>query len=229
MSSKQGMGSNGRTFRLLGVSGSGRKRSYNSSLIRAAMEILPQGLSLENYDVSGFPLFNEDIEAKLPTDVKEFKEKIRGVDGVLFATPEYNYSISAVLKNALEWGNRPDNSWEGRPAAIMSASVSPRGGARAQLHLRQILVDLDMYPLNQPQLLVANADEKFDDNLRLTDQRSRQTLREMLLALAQWGRKLKPRVADDPTATSKTQSNDIRLVSQRVAAITRLTVSSAKG
>src|SRR5260370_38075248 len=126
--------------------------------------------------------------------VKKFKEKIRAVDGVLFATPEYNYSISAVLKNAVEWGNRPDgeNSWEGKPVAIMSASASPRGGARRQLHLRQILADLDMYPINQPQVLVANANEKFDDNLRLTDQRSRQMLREMLVALAQWGRRLHP-------------------------------------
>src|SRR5260370_3443082 len=126
--------------------------------------------------------------------VKKFKEKIRAVDGVLFATPEYYYSISAVLKNAVEWGNRPDGvySWEGKPDAIMSACAAPRGGARAQLHLRQILVDLDMYPINQPQLLVANADEKFDDNLRLTDQRSRQVLREMLVALAQWGRRLHP-------------------------------------
>jgi len=181
-------------FRILGISGSARKRSFNSALIRAAIEILPEGLRLENHDVSGFPLFNEDLEAELPMTVKKFKEKIRAVDGVLFATPEYNYSISAVLKNAVEWGNRPDgdNSWEGKPVAIMSASASPRGGARAQLHLRQILVDLDMYPINQPQLLVANADEKFDDNLRLTDQRSRQVLREMLVALAQWGRRLHP-------------------------------------
>jgi chromate reductase, NAD(P)H dehydrogenase (quinone) len=156
------------------------------------MEILPEGLSLENFDVSGFPLFNEDLEAELPTAVKKFKAKIREVDGVLFATPEYNYSISAVLKNAIEWGNRPDNSWQGKPVAIMSASASPRGGARAQLHLRQILVDLDMYPINQPQLLVARSEEKFDDNLRLIDQQSRQTLREMLVALARWGRRLHP-------------------------------------
>lgn len=177
-------------FRILGISGSGRRDSYNTALLRAAKELLPNGAVLRTYDVTSFPLFNEDLEAALPPVVREFKRKIREADAILFAAPEYNYSISAILKNAIEWGNRPDNSWEGKPAAIMSASSSPRGGARVQLHLRQIMVDLNMYPINQPQLLVAKAEEKFDGGLGLTDKRSLNLLRELLVALIQWGKTL---------------------------------------
>ncbi len=179
-------------FRILGISGSGRRRSYNTALLRAAGELLPAGVVLGTHDVSRFPLFNEDLEVNIPLSVKEFKKKIRRADAILFAAPEYNYSISAVLKNAIEWGNRPDgdNSWNGKPAAIMSASSSPRGGARAQLVLRQIMVDLNMYPINEPQLLVARAEEKFDDSLRLTDERSRELLQNLLVALVEWARRL---------------------------------------
>ncbi len=177
-------------FRILGISGSGRMGSYNTALLKAAQDLLPEGVVLETYDVSRFPLFNQDAE--MPSVVKEFKTKIRAADAILFATPEYNYSISAVLKNAIEWGNRPegDNSWDGKPAAIMSASGSLRGGARAQLHLRQIMVDLNMHPINQPQLLVARAQGKFDEDLKLTDGRSREILRDLIVALVEWTGKL---------------------------------------
>lgn len=183
---------NSTTFKILGVSGSGRRTSYNTALLEAAQELLPDGVVLETFDASRFPLFNEDLEAEIPSDVKEFKKRIRQADAILFATPEYNYSISAVLKNAIEWGNRPDgeNSWDGKPAAIMSASSSPRGGARAQLVLRQIMVDLNMYPINEPQLLIARAEEKFDNNLRLTDERSRELLKNLLAGLVEWAKKL---------------------------------------
>jgi chromate reductase len=184
------IGSEKSVFKILGISGSGRKESYNSALLRASKELLPQSAQLETYDVSEFPLFNEDLENEMPASVKEFRKKILAADTILFAATEYNYSISAVMKNAIEWGNRPDNSWDGKPAAIMSASASPRGGARAQLHLRQILVDLNMYPINRPQLLFANAEEKFDRSPHLADERSRQLLRELLFALVAWTRKL---------------------------------------
>ena len=110
----------------------------------------------------------------------------------LFATPEHNYSVTAVLKNAIEWGNRPpgDASWSGKPAAIISASTSLRGGVRAQLHLRQIMIDLNMYPINRPLLMVANAKDKFDENLNLTHEETRQTLRDVLSSLVEWTRKV---------------------------------------
>ncbi len=179
-------------IRILGISGSGRRRSYNTALLEAAKELLPEGAALDAYDVSAFPLFNQDLEVEIPAVIRRFKERVRRADAILFATPEHNYSISAVLKNAIEWGNRPeeDNSWDGKPAAIMSASTSPRGGARAQLHLRQIMVDLNMYPINSPQLLLARAQEHFDANLKLTNSQFRGILRELLTSLAEWTRRL---------------------------------------
>ena len=177
---------------ILGISGSGRKRSFNTALLEAAKQLLPQNATLEVVDVSRLPLYNQDLEQEMPEEVKELKKKIRGADAILFATPEHNYSITAVLKNAIEWGNRPprDASWSGKPAAIVSASTSLRGGARAQLHLRQIMLDLNMYPINRPLLLVANAKDKFDESLKLTDEETRQTLREVLSSLVEWTRKL---------------------------------------
>jgi chromate reductase, NAD(P)H dehydrogenase (quinone) len=180
------------TLAILGISGSGRKRSYNSALLEAAKQLLPKDATLEIVDVSRLPLYNQDLEHDLPEAVKELKKKIRDADAILIATPEHNYSITAVLKNAIEWGNRPprDAAWNGKPAAVISASTSLRGGVRAQLHLRQIMIDLDMYPINRPLLLVANAKDKFDENLKLTDEESLQTLRDVLSSLVEWTRKL---------------------------------------
>src|SRR6266567_4930624 len=181
-------------IRILGLSGSGRRGSYNVALLEAAKELAPESVAFETFDISKFPLYNQDLESIMPTQVQDFKRKIRESDAILFATPEHNYTITAVLKNAIEWGNRPpnDNSWDSKPAAIMSASSGPRGGARAQLHLRQIMVDLNMHPINRPQLLVANEDEKFDANMKLTDLQIRETLRNLLIQLADWTRRLQP-------------------------------------
>src|SRR5467141_153017 len=177
---------------ILGISGSGRKSSYNSALLEATKHLLPQNATLEVVDVSRLPLYNQDLEQEMPEEVKELKKKIRSADAILIATPEHNYSITAVLKNAIEWGNRPprDASWNGKPAAIISASTGLRGGARAQLHLRQIMIDLNMHSINRPLLLVANARDKFDENLQLTDEESRQTLRDVLSSLVEWTHKL---------------------------------------
>ncbi len=178
---------------ILGISGSGRKRSYNSALLQGAKLLLPHDATLEVADVSKLPLYNQDLEHDLPEVVKELKKRIRGADAILFATPEHNYSITAVLKNAIEWGNRPprDTSWSDKPAAIISTSTSLRGGVRAQLHLRQIMIDLNMYPINRPLLMVANAKDKFSEDLKLTDEESIQTLRDVLLSLVEWTRRLR--------------------------------------
>jgi len=177
---------------ILGISGSGRKGSFNTALLEAAKQLLPQNATLEVVDVSRLPLYNQDLEQEMPEEVKELKKKIRGADAILIATPEHNYSVTAVLKNAIEWGNRPprDASWNGKPAAIISASTSLRGGVRAQLHLRQIMIDLNMYPINRPLLLVANAKDKFNENLQLTDEETLQTLRDVLSTLVDWTYKL---------------------------------------
>jgi chromate reductase, NAD(P)H dehydrogenase (quinone) len=181
-------------IKILGISGSGRRASYNTALLEEAKKLVPEHTVLEIHDVSKFPLYNQDLEKTMPPSVKEFKHKIREADSILFASPEHNYTVTAVLKNAIEWGNRPpgDASWNEKPAAILSASSGPRGGARAQLHLRQILVDLNMHPINRPLLLVANADEKFDSNMKLTDQQIIETLRTLLARLVEWTLKLQP-------------------------------------
>lgn len=179
--------------KILGISGSSRKRSFNTALLEATKEFLPDGVSLEIFDVSVFPIYNQDWDADPPEKVVEFKQKVRAADAILIATPEHNYSVSALLKNAIEWGNRPDddNSWDGKPAAIMSASSALRGGARAQLHLRQIMVDLNMYPINQPQVYVARASQAFDSELRLTDEQVRKNLQGLVRALVDWAIRLR--------------------------------------
>jgi chromate reductase len=181
------------SVKILAISGSYRMGSYNRGLLEAAKELLPDHTTLEVFDVSKFPLFTQDLEENLPAEVRAFKKKTRNSDAILFATPEHNYSVSAMLKNAIEWGNRPeeDNSWDGKPAAIISASSGPRGGARGQLHLRQIMVDLNMYPINEPQLLLGRAQEAFDKDLRLKDERARKTLRTILENLVNWTVKLR--------------------------------------
>jgi chromate reductase len=129
----------------------------------------------------------------MPEKVKEFKAKIKAADAILIATPEYNYSISGVLKNAIDWASRPygDNSFKGKPVGLMSASIGILGGARAQYHLRQSFVFLDMYPLNKPEVMVAFAPQKFDRNGKLTDESTRKIIRQLLENLVDWTRRLK--------------------------------------
>lgn len=137
---------------ILGFAGSLRQNSYNKAILRAAKELMPQVSKLEIFDLEGIPPFNQDLENKAPEKVKEFKAKIRAADAILITTPEYNYSIPGVLKNAIDWASRPygDNSFEGKPVAIMGASGGKLGTARAQYHLRQTFVFLDMHPINRP-------------------------------------------------------------------------------
>lgn len=178
---------------ILGFAGSVRRKSYNRALLRAAMELMPEDAKLEIFDIHEIPLFNQDLENEMPTKVKEFKERIKLADAILIATPEYNYSFPGVLKNVIDWASRPpgDNSFEGKPVAIMSASIGMLGGARAHYHLRQVLVSLNMYPINRPEVMVPLAGEKFDEGLRLIDERTRAKVQELLANLVRWARKLK--------------------------------------
>jgi chromate reductase len=177
---------------ILGFAGSLRRGSYNKSLLNAALELVPEGARLGIFDLDGIPPFNQDLEQKPPTKVKEFKKRIKDADAILIATPEYNYSIPGVLKNAIDWASRPygDNAFEGKPVAIMSASGAMLGGARAQYHLRQTFVFLDMYPINRPEVIVAFADEKVDKQGRVSDEKTRQKIGELLKNLVAWTRKL---------------------------------------
>jgi len=179
-------------IRILGFAGSLRKNSYNKALLRAAMELIPKDAKLEIFDLEGIPPFNQDLETQMPKIVKEFKAKIKAADAILIATPEYNFSISGVLKNAIDWASRPygNNAFEGKPVAIMSASVGLLGGARAQYHLRQIFVFLNMHPINRPEVIVTFAPEKIDEDGRLKDEASRKFMKELLENLVAWTRRL---------------------------------------
>src|SRR6476661_2684954 len=148
---------------ILGISGSLRAGSFNTMALNAAKELVPENAVLETFDIGGFGDFNQDNEQNPPAKVTEFKAAIRAADAILFVTPEYNYSIPGVLKNAIDWASRPygDSAWDGKPAAIMGASVGAIGTARTQYHLRQMMVFLKMFPINQPEVMIGNASERF--------------------------------------------------------------------
>lgn len=150
-------------LKILGFAGSLRIASYNKSLLRAATNLMPEDSNLEIFDIDGIPAFNQDTENNMPEKVKDFKSKIREADAILIATPEYNYSVPGVLKNAIDSATRPygDNPFNEKPVAIMSASVGMLGGARAQYHLRQIFVYLNMYTINGPEVIVTFAQNKL--------------------------------------------------------------------
>jgi chromate reductase len=173
---------------ILGIAGSLRRGSFNKAVLRSAISLAPSNVTLETFDIGSFPLFNQDDEKSPPEVIRQFKEKIRASDAILFATPEYNYSVPGVLKNAIDWASRPygDNAWERKPVAIMSASVGMLGGARAQQHLRQMFVFLNMYPLNRPEVIIPNVADKFDSAGNLTDQHTKEKIQELLKALSVW-------------------------------------------
>lgn len=161
----------------MGITGSLRKESYNTKLLKASMQYLPSDLEMEIL-VPQFPLFNQDIEKPPPKEVVEFKKRIAASDAVLFAIPEHNWTVSAVLKNAIEWGNRPwgDNSWKNKIIGMMSASSSSTGGLRAQLDLRKIAVETSMITFNWPEMRLGAAKDKFDESGKLIDEKSRERL-----------------------------------------------------
>jgi chromate reductase len=181
---------------ILGFAGSLRKQSYNKTILAAALELVPENTTLEIFDLEGIPPFNQDLELQPPDKVKDFKAKIRAADAILMATPEYNYSIPGVLKNAIDWASRPygDNAFDGKPVAMMGASIGMLGTARAQYHLRQSFVFLNMHPLNQPEVMVPFAQDKVDSNGRLTDEKTRKKIGELLDSLVAWTKKLKREV-----------------------------------
>ena len=181
------------TVRILGIAGSLRRQSYNRSTLRAAQQLLPAGATLDIFDIDGLPGFNQDEEQKPPAKVVELKKQIRAADAVLLVTPEYNYSIPGVLKNAIDWASRPygDSAWSGKPVAVMGASIGTMGTARAQYHLRQCFIFLNMHPLNQPEVMIANAAERFDANGNLTHEPTKEVIRKLLQGLVDWTLRLR--------------------------------------
>jgi chromate reductase len=180
------------SFRIAGIAGSLRRGSFNRAALRAAQALTPEGVALQTVEISALPLYNEDLEKPLPAAVAAFKDAIRGADAVLICTPEYNYSVPGVLKNAIDWGSRPygESAWAGKPVALLSASPGALGGARAQYHLRQSFVFLDMLPVNQPEVMIARAHEKFDEQGTLKDETAKKLIRQLLQNLVDWSRRV---------------------------------------
>src|SRR5271169_6585010 len=145
-------------LKVLAFAGSLRQGSYNRALLRAAQELAPGNMEIEVFDLSGIPEFNQDQETNMPPRVVEFKNKIVAADALLIATPEHNYSVPGVLKNAIDWASRPygNNAFEDKPVALMGASVGQIATARAQYHLRQVFVYLNIHTLNKPEVMIGN-------------------------------------------------------------------------
>lgn len=185
------------SVRVLAVPGSLRKGSFNRALLHAAIEIargenIPMTFTVA--DISEFPLYNDDIREKdgFPPPVAKFREQIAAADAILFVSPEYNYSVPGVLKNAIDWASRaPNQPFSDKPYSVMGASGAMSGTMRMQYHLRQIAVFLNMHPLNGPEVFVRNAKTVFSEDLsQLTDATTKQVVAKHLNALVTWTRRL---------------------------------------
>lgn len=176
-------------IKVAAICGSLRKASFNRGLIRSAIDLCNEsieGMQIEHVDISPLPLLNTDLEVNgtYPTSVEAFRRKILGADGILFASPENNYSFTAPLKNAIDWASRHPNVWADKPAAIVSAGGG-FGGGRSQYHLRQVGVFLDLHFINNPELFVPafQPPRKFDDEGNLIDPEAKEKLKRVLLSL----------------------------------------------
>ena len=174
-----------KSIKILGFAGSLRRHSYNKGALKAARELVPEGVTFEIVDLDDIPFFNEDVEAEgYPQAVEVFRNKVAEADALLIATPEYNFSIPPVLKNALDWASRgTDSPLSGKPVAIISASPGMLGGSRCQYHLRQVCVALNLFPLNRPEVFIDNAMSKFDQEGTLIDDKTKMVMTKLLKAL----------------------------------------------
>lgn len=168
--------------------GSLRKESYNLKTAKVLMAMAPESLSLELIDISNLPMFNEDLEANPPKEWVAFKKKIHAVDGLLFVTPEYNRSVPGVLKNAIDVASRPygDNSWNGKPAAIVSVSIGAISGFGANHHLRQSLTFINVHAMAQPEAYIGGAAALFNDKGELIDDATKAFLKSYMEAFEKW-------------------------------------------
>jgi chromate reductase len=159
-------------------------------VLRTAIELKPPGMAIETAEIGTIPLYNEDVRVQgFPPPVETLRRQIAAADALLFVTPEYNYSMPGVLKNAIDWASRPpDQPFVGKPVAIMGAGAGMAGTARAQYDLRRSCVFLDMFPLNKPEVLIGQAQTKFDASGRFTDEAGRGFIRDLLAALEKWTR-----------------------------------------
>lgn len=175
-------------FKIAVIVGSLRKGSYNRKTANALISLAPDSLSFEFLEIGQLPMFNEDLEDTPPNEWVDFREKIRAADGLLFLTPEYNRSVPGVLKNAIDVGSRPygQNSWDGKPAAVVSVSIGNICGFGANHHLRQSLVFVNVPTMAQPEAYIGGATELFDDSGNLTNESTKEFFRGFMQAFAAW-------------------------------------------
>lgn len=171
---------------VLGISGSLRGASFNTALLRVAQTVAPTDMTIEIADLDEVPLYREEVyQAGFPPAVERLREQIRSADALLIATPEYNFSFSGVLKNAIDWASRPPSQpFDAKPIAIAGASAGRMGTGRAQYHLRQVFVGLNGHLLNKPEVMIAGAGNVFGEDGQLTDDAARKLLGDLLTALA---------------------------------------------
>ena len=170
---------------VIGISGSLRKGSYNSMALRAAQKLAPAGMTLTIADIANIPMYNDDVRAAgEPEAVLALKAQIAAADAVLLVTPEYNFSIPGVLKNTLDWLSRPPlTPFDGKPVAIMGASPGPVGTARVQYHLRQVLVFMNSFTVNKPEVFISSCAGKFNAQGELTDEATAKFMTDLLVSL----------------------------------------------
>jgi chromate reductase len=183
------------TVRVLGISGSLRKGSFNTALLRTAVALAPPDVAFTVADIAAIPPYNEDVRQQgFPGPVANFRDQIAAADALLFSSPEYNYGLPGVLKNAIDWASRPPNQpFAGKPMAVMGASGGAGGTMRMQYQLRQTAVFLDMHPINKPEIFVRNAATVFDAEGKLTDEATAKYVKQLVESLAAWARQIKPR------------------------------------
>ncbi|WP_118973630.1 NADPH-dependent FMN reductase [Taibaiella koreensis] len=179
---------------VIALSGSLRKGSYTTQLLHAFAEAAPQEVKFHMVSLDELPLFNQDLESNPPQPVKEFWMAIESADAVLLASPEYNRSYSPVLKNALDWGSRPEgqNKWKGKPVALLGCSPYQLGAFGAINHLRQVVMYLDMPVLQQPEFYLNQAGDKFDEQGKLADEKTKKLVDALWTAFIAWIKVIKP-------------------------------------
>ncbi len=181
------------TLNVLGISGSLRAASFNSAALRAARDLAPAGMHITIHSIADIPLYNEDVKVQgMPPAVQALRDAIAKADALLLATPEYNFSVSGVLKNAIDWASRPpEQPFDGKPIAIMGAAGGMLGTARAQYHLRQMFLFLNGHVLNRPEVMISAAASRFDASGTLTDETTQGIIRAQLEALRDWTLRLR--------------------------------------
>ena len=184
------------TFQVLGICGSLRQKSYNMAALRTAGELMPPGLKLRITGIGELPIYNFDVQEKgFPAPATKLRDEILAADALLFASPEYNWSVGAPLKNAIDWMSRfQPQPFNNKPAAVFSCTTGPVGGSRGQYHLRPILSQLGVHWLVKPEVFIGNSVSKFTDG-KLTDETTRKFLSDEMLALEDWIKRVKRLVA----------------------------------